>query len=51
MIAPTPPRETTGEYYIKVEDELADTITRVLKQGDTFAIVDQHCDIRHMGLG
>jgi len=51
MIAPTPAQPPHEQYYIRVEDELADILSRVLKQGDTFAIVDQHGDLQQFGLG
>jgi glycogen debranching enzyme len=44
--APTPEL-----YYIRVEEESADTLSRVLKQGESFAILDQHGDIEQRGLG
>jgi glycogen debranching enzyme len=39
------------QYYILATSSLADERTRVLKQGDTFAIFDSHGDIRALGLG
>jgi glycogen debranching enzyme len=38
-------------YYILAPSPLADDRTRVLKQGDTFAVFDSHGDIRPVGLG
>jgi glycogen debranching enzyme len=37
-------------YYILASAPLADECTRVLKHGDTFAVFDQHGDIRPVGL-
>jgi glycogen debranching enzyme len=39
------------QYYILATSSLADERTRVLKQGDTFAIFDSHGDIRALGIG
>jgi glycogen debranching enzyme len=39
------------EYYILATSPLADTQTRVLKQGETFAIFDLYGDIRRLGRG
>ncbi len=38
-------------YYILATSPLADNQTRVLKQGETFAIFDLYGDIRHLGHG
>jgi glycogen debranching enzyme len=38
-------------YYILATSPLADNQTRVLKQGETFAIFDLYGDIRHLGRG
>jgi glycogen debranching enzyme len=40
-----------GEYYILATSPLADTRSRVLKQGETFAIFDPYGDVRRLGLG
>src|SRR5919108_4426541 len=39
------------QYYILATSSLADDRTRVLKQGETFAVFDRHGDIRPVGLG
>jgi glycogen debranching enzyme len=39
------------QYYILATSSLADERTRVLKQGDTFAVFDSHGDLRALGLG
>jgi glycogen debranching enzyme len=39
------------QCYILATSSLADDRTRVLKQGDTFAVFDRHGDIRSVGLG
>jgi glycogen debranching enzyme len=39
------------EFYILATSPLADTQTRVLKQGETFAIFDLYGDIRRLGRG
>jgi glycogen debranching enzyme len=39
------------QYYILATSPLADTQTRVLKQGETFAIFDLYGDIRRLGRG
>jgi glycogen debranching enzyme len=41
--------EVRGEYYILATSPLADTQTRVLKQGETFAIFDLYGDVRPIG--
>src|SRR5581483_4786642 len=38
------------QFYILATSSLADERTRVLKQGDTFAVFDRHGDIRQVGL-
>ncbi len=40
-----------GEYYILATSPLADTRSRVLKQGETFAIFDPYGDVRRLGRG
>ena len=39
------------EYYILATSPLADTQTRVLKQGETFAIFDLYGDIKGLAKG
>ncbi|HEY5752712.1 MAG TPA: amylo-alpha-1,6-glucosidase [Chthoniobacterales bacterium] len=41
--------EVGGEFYIPATSSLADLDTRVLKDGETFAIFDRHGDIRPLG--
>ncbi|HEY5892557.1 MAG TPA: amylo-alpha-1,6-glucosidase [Chthoniobacterales bacterium] len=41
--------EVEGEFYIPATSSLADFGTRVLKDGETFAIFDRHGDIRPLG--
>lgn len=41
--------EVEGEFYIPATSSLADLGTRVLKDGETFAIFDRHGDIRPLG--
>src|SRR5262245_5534960 len=41
--------ELEGEFYIPANSSPADLATRVLKEGDTFAIFDRHGDIRPLG--
>ena len=38
--------EVSGQYYIRANASMADMGSRVLKNGDTFAIFDRHGDIR-----
>src|SRR5512138_1678938 len=38
-------------YYILANSALADDRTRVLKQGETFALFDRYGDIQPVGLG
>lgn len=38
------------QFYILATSSLADERTRVLKQGNTFAVFDRHGDIRQVGL-
>ncbi len=40
-----------GQYYILASSPLADTQTRVLKQGETFAIFDLYGDVRMLANG
>ena len=40
-----------GQYYILATSPLADDRSRVLKQGETFAIFDPYGDIRRLGRG
>ena len=39
------------QFYILANSSMADDRTRVLKQGDTFAVFDRHGDIRPVGQG
>lgn len=39
------------DYYILATSPLADTQTRVLKQGETFAVFDLYGDVRKLGRG
>jgi glycogen debranching enzyme len=41
--------EVEGRFYIPATSSLADLATRVLKDGETFAIFDRHGDIRPLG--
>ena len=41
--------EVEGEFYIPATSSPADLSTRVLKDGETFAIFDRHGDIRPLG--
>src|SRR3954462_2285633 len=41
--------EVEGEFYLPATPSLADMATRVLKDGETFAILDRHGDIRPLG--
>jgi glycogen debranching enzyme len=41
--------EVEGKFYIPATSSLADLATRVLKDGETFAIFDRHGDIRPLG--
>jgi hypothetical protein len=43
--------QVKDQFYILATSSLADDRTRVLKQGDTFAVFDRHGDIRPVGLG
>src|SRR5690349_14174514 len=43
--------EVANEYYILAKSPLADDRTRVLKEGDTFAVFDRYGDIQPFGLG
>ncbi len=43
--------ELPGQHYILATSSLADENRRVLKQGDTFAVLDHYGDIRSVGLG
>ncbi len=38
-------------FYILATDSSADNVTRVLKDGDTFAVFDRHGDIQATGTG
>lgn len=40
-----------GQYYILATSPLADDRSRVLKQGETFAIFDPYGDVRRLGRG
>lgn len=40
-----------GEYYILATSALADDRTRVLKHGETFAVLDRRGDARRLGAG
>jgi len=40
-----------GEYYILATSPLAETKTRVLKQGETFGVFDEYGDLRPLGSG
>jgi hypothetical protein len=44
-------RGKANDYQILVADNPADERTRVLKQGDTFAVFDHYGDIKQGGLG
>jgi glycogen debranching enzyme len=44
-------RGETGLYHVLAASGLADERTRVLKQGDTFAVFDHYGDIKPGGLG
>ena len=44
-------RGETGLYHVLAASSLADERTRVLKQGDTFAVFDHYGDIKPGGLG
>ena len=39
------------QFYILSTSSMADDRTRVLKQGDTFAVFDRHGDMRPVGHG
>ena len=39
------------EFYILAKSAMADDRTRVLKQGDTFAVFDRYGDIQPLGMG
>jgi glycogen debranching enzyme len=41
----------TGPYYIQAPSPAADERSRVLKQGDTFAVFDHYGDVKPVGLG
>jgi hypothetical protein len=41
--------EVEGQFYIPATSSLADRSTRVLKDGETFAIFARHGDIRPLG--
>jgi glycogen debranching enzyme len=41
----------SDQYYILATSPLADTQTRVLKQGETFAVFDLYGDVRKLGRG
>ncbi|HTL55950.1 MAG TPA: amylo-alpha-1,6-glucosidase [Candidatus Limnocylindrales bacterium] len=41
--------QVQGKFYIRATASIADLGSRVLKQGDTFAIFDRHGDIRPLG--
>ena len=43
--------EIRGEYYILATSPLADTQTRVLKQGETFGVFDLYGDVQRLGSG
>ena len=48
---PAGPRDHAGPYHILAASSPADQQTRVLKQGDTFAVLDHYGDIKPGGLG
>jgi len=39
------------QYYVKATSALADDRTRVLKYGDTFAVLNRYGDIEPLGFG
>jgi glycogen debranching enzyme len=41
----------TGPYYIQASSPAADERSRVLKQGETFAVFDHYGDVKPVGLG
>jgi glycogen debranching enzyme len=41
----------TGPYYIQARSPAADELSRVLKQGETFAVFDHYGDVKPVGLG
>lgn len=43
--------QVDDQYYILATSSLASDLTRVLKQGETFAVFDAHGDILSLGLG
>jgi glycogen debranching enzyme len=45
----TIPKEDT--FYIQATDSTVDDVTRVLKDGETFAVFNRHGDIESVGLG
>jgi glycogen debranching enzyme len=48
---PAPPVGPKGPYYIQAPSPMAEVQSRVLKQGDTFAVFDHHGDINPQALG
>jgi glycogen debranching enzyme len=49
--SPAPGAGTKGPYYIQAPSPVAEVQSRVLKQGDTFAVFDHHGDINPQALG
>lgn len=43
--------EVGGQWYVRARSALADDRTRVLKEGETFAVFDRYGDIQPIGLG
>jgi glycogen debranching enzyme len=43
--------EVENEYYVRARSSLADSQTRVLMQGDLFAVFDRHGDFQPVGFG
>src|SRR5262245_37714301 len=43
--------EVDDQYYILAKSSLADDRTRVLKEGETFAVFDRYGDIQPVGMG
>jgi glycogen debranching enzyme len=50
-IGPAPGVGPKGPYYIQAPSPVAEVQSRVLKQGDTFAVFDHHGDINPQALG
>src|SRR6202045_591465 len=42
--------EIENQYYVRAQSSLADNRTRVLMQGDAFAVFDRHGDLHPIGL-